>query len=552
MTLFKDMNLSSQMQMALEENKFVEPTPIQEKTIPLAMSGVDIMGSAQTGTGKTLSFVIPMLEYLYNNKKGMGLILAPTRELAQQVDMAIRKLIQRGSGLRTALIIGGEPYPKQMSQLRANPRIIVGTPGRIIDHLERGSLTTAAVSFLVLDETDRMFDMGFGVQLEEIISTLSEKRQTLMFSATFPKKIQKLAEKYMQKPQRISVESKETLSLNLVQETRQVKESQKYEMLVNELHERKGSVIVFVKTKSSAEKIANDLCKQNFDATAIHGDLRQSKRERVMGAFRKGRYRIMVATDVAARGIDVPHIEHVINYNLPQAPEDFIHRVGRTARAGAEGSALNLISGDERRQWSVIQRMLDPTVAEEDKEFGWKSDRKPGRKGGGGRNQGANNNRFGKEIFHHQKRIFQRLPTENPRQQILPVENPMKISIPSKILSVQRKKSALQRRETLIIPSLKEKLLLQSASPWSVKTVAVRLRKNLQKGKAVFQKDAPLQRAVLRTKRQLQEEKVVFQKGVLLPRVVLWIKHQRVKNHAPGVSVNPLRQAPKGLSSSIS
>ncbi len=396
MTLFKDMNLSSQMQMALEENKFVEPTPIQEKTIPLAMSGVDIMGSAQTGTGKTLSFVIPMLEHLYNNKKGMGLILAPTRELAQQVDMAIRKLIQRGSGLRTALIIGGEPYPKQMSQLRANPRIIVGTPGRIIDHLERGSLTTAAVSFLVLDETDRMFDMGFGVQLEEIISTLSEKRQTLMFSATFPKKIQKLAEKYMQKPQRISVESKETLSLNLVQETRQVKESQKYEMLVNELHERKGSVIVFVKTKSSAEKIANDLCKQNFDATAIHGDLRQSKRERVMGAFRKGRYRIMVATDVAARGIDVPHIEHVINYNLPQAPEDFIHRVGRTARAGAEGSALNLISGDERRQWSVIQRMLDPTVAEEDKEFGWKSDRKPGRKGGGGRNQGANNNRFGK------------------------------------------------------------------------------------------------------------------------------------------------------------
>ena len=396
MTLFKDMNLSSQMQMALEENKFVEPTPIQEKTIPLAMSGVDIMGSAQTGTGKTLSFVIPMLEHLYNNKKGMGLILAPTRELAQQVDMAIRKLIQRGSGLRTALIIGGEPYPKQMSQLRANPRIIVGTPGRIIDHLERGSLTTATVSFLVLDETDRMFDMGFGVQLEEIISTLSEKRQTLMFSATFPKKIQKLAEKYMQKPQRISVESKETLSLNLVQETRQVKESQKYEMLVNELHERKGSVIVFVKTKSSAEKIANDLCKQNFDATAIHGDLRQSKRERVMGAFRKGRYRIMVATDVAARGIDVPHIEHVINYNLPQAPEDFIHRVGRTARAGAEGSALNLISGDERRQWSVIQRMLDPKVAEEDKEFGWKSDRKPGRKGGGGRNQGANNNRFGK------------------------------------------------------------------------------------------------------------------------------------------------------------
>lgn len=396
MTLFKDMNLSSQMQMALEENKFVELTPIQEKTIPLAMSGEDIMGSAQTGTGKTLSFVIPMLEHLYSNKKGMGLILAPTRELAQQVDTAIRKLIQRGSGLRTALIIGGEPYPKQMSQLRANPRIIVGTPGRIIDHLERGSLTTATVSFLILDETDRMFDMGFGVQLEEIISTLPEKRQTLMFSATFPKKIQKLAEKYMQKPQRISVEAKETLSLKLVQETRQVKESQKYEMLVNELHERKGSIIVFVKTKSSAEKIANDLCKQNFDATAIHGDLRQSKRERVMGAFRKGRYRIMVATDVAARGIDVPHIEHVINYHLPQAPEDFIHRVGRTARAGAEGSALNLISADERRQWSVIQRMLDPTVAEEDKEFGWKSDRKPARKGGSGRSQGANNNRFGK------------------------------------------------------------------------------------------------------------------------------------------------------------
>lgn len=403
MTNFYNLGLSPILKTALDANKFITPTPIQEKTIPLALEGRDIMGSAQTGTGKTLAFLIPLIEHLIKESDSTGLILAPTRELAQQVVEGARKLLGFKSAIRTALLIGGESYTKQLSQLRSNPRIIVGTPGRIIDHQKRGTLSLRSCSFLVLDETDRMFDMGFGIQIEEIIKKVPSDRQTLMFSATFPKKIERLAEQHMRSPERISVASIQTISPKLKQETRHVKESEKYGVLLDELQKRDGSIIVFVGRKGDADKIADKLCDLDFQAAAIHGDLRQQKRERVMSAFRKGRHRIMIATDVAARGLDVPSIQHVINYDLPHAPEDFIHRIGRTARAGAEGSALSFISGQDKKRWNAIQRVLDPNAVEE-------KDVQP---------RGANNNRSGKrkasDVFGD-KRPRKSFGHKNPRQ----------------------------------------------------------------------------------------------------------------------------------------
>ena len=360
MAYFHEMGLPSSILQSLDKLGFKQPTPIQEKTIPLALQGKDILGSAQTGTGKTFAFAIPLIKRLLENPAESGIVLVPTRELAHQVVTAISQLIDYKSRIRTALLIGGEPYGKQLAQLRMNPRIIVGTPGRIIDYFERRKLIDHTFKFLVLDETDRMFDMGFGLQLQEIISQLPTERQTLMFSATIFPKVEKLAAQYLVNPERISIESQITPAKNLKQEVLRVKESEKYENLLVQLNQREGSIIVFVKTKANADRLAWDLSKENHSASAIHGDLRQNKRDRVMQAFRKGRYRIMVATDLAARGLDVPHIQHVINYDLPQSPEDYIHRIGRTARAGAEGSALSYVSPRDNGKWGAIQRMMNP------------------------------------------------------------------------------------------------------------------------------------------------------------------------------------------------
>ena len=363
MTLFKDMNLPAPLLASLDQLKFVEPTPIQLQTLPTSLDGKDILGSAQTGTGKTLAFSLPLLAHLLKNPQAMALVLTPTRELAQQVALTIKQLVGNTLNVRSALLIGGEPIGKQFQQLRNNPRIIVGTPGRVIDHLERKTLKKNTFSFLVLDETDRMFDMGFGIQLDQIISQLPTERQTLMFSATFPQKIEKLAAKYMVSPQRFFVDNEISISDKLTQETMFIKESDKYDQLLTQLNTREGSIIVFVKTKINADRLATQLVKADHNAAAIHGDLRQHKRERVMSAFRQGRYRIMIATDVAARGLDVPQLQHVINYDLPQASEDFIHRIGRTARNGAEGCSLTFISMKDRKLWDDIQRLINPNMA---------------------------------------------------------------------------------------------------------------------------------------------------------------------------------------------
>ena len=365
MNNFEGFGLSPALSKSLTHMKYTKPTPIQAQAIPFALEGHDIMGTAQTGTGKTAAFAIPLVEKLLTNPRGSALVLTPTRELGKQIMDIMHQLLGPKSPINTAFIIGGEPMGKQLSQLRARPRLIVGTPGRINDHLERGNLMLRDTHFLVLDETDRMLDMGFTAQLEKIFKHMPDTRQTLMFSATLPKNILKMSEKYMSKPKRVSVGEVNVIANNIKQEVIRIEQDEKYKELMIQLHERNGSVIVFVKTKYNADRMAKNLRRDGFTSEALHGDLRQNKRDNVMQNFRKMNFRILIATDIAARGLDVPHIEHVINYDLPQVAEDFIHRMGRTARAGGEGAAISFVSNQDGRKWHAIERLLNPNAANE-------------------------------------------------------------------------------------------------------------------------------------------------------------------------------------------
>ena len=362
MNNFNGFGLSLVLNKSLERMNYTTPTPIQAKAIPLALEGKDILGSAQTGTGKTAAFAIPLVEALLRSPRGTALVLTPTRELAKQVLDVIRQLLGPKSSIKTAFIIGGESMGKQLKELQARPRIIVGTPGRINDHLDRGTLMLNEASFLVLDETDRMLDMGFGIQLDKIMKFLPAKRQTLMFSATLPRGIVKLSAQYLNNPERVSVGETNALAVNIKQDIIRIEQDQKYKELIRQLNDRTGSVIIFSKTKHGADKMAKNLRQDGFTSEALHGDLRQNKREKVMKNFRNQNFRILVATDIAARGLDVPHIEHVINYDLPQVAEDYIHRMGRTARGGATGSALCFISSQDSRKWHAIERLLYPDM----------------------------------------------------------------------------------------------------------------------------------------------------------------------------------------------
>jgi superfamily II DNA/RNA helicase len=359
---FEALGLHPALMTALERINFNTPTPIQAQAIPHAMLGKDILGSAQTGTGKTGAFGIPLISKLLASPRGSALVMTPTRELAVQVLDMLEKLLSTSPSIRTALLIGGESMPKQFAQLKARPRLIVGTPGRINDHLARGTLMLHDANFLVLDETDRMLDMGFGVQIEKILTYLPKVRQTLLFSATLPDNIVKLSGKYLTDPIRVSVGSTTTPIAKIQTEIVHLNEAEKYDRLLLELQQREGSIIVFIKTKWGAEKMATKLCKLGHKADAIHGDLRQNQRDAAINAYRNKQFRILVATDIAARGLDIPHIEHVINYDLPQCAEDYIHRIGRTARAGAEGAAVNLITPQDGLKWKAICRLLDPTA----------------------------------------------------------------------------------------------------------------------------------------------------------------------------------------------
>jgi len=416
MNFFRDMGFAPTIIESLERMQCTNPTPVQAQAIPLAMQGHDVLATAQTGTGKTLGFVLPLVAHLQNNPQASALVLTPTRELAYQVNKTVQQVLgytatkmpraprehrgrNRGpveqefapstkDGISTALLIGGDPYFKQLAQLKAQARIVVGTPGRIIDHVKRKSLNLKNFSFLVLDESDQMLDMGFDVQLAQIAKFLPHDRQTLMFSATFPGEIEKLASAYLKEPKRVSIQSKTTTVSLLKQETIKLKEWEKRETLVTQLNQREGSIIVFVRTRQDAESLARHLHENEQNVIAIHGDMRQSKRKEATDKFRNGRFRVIVATDVFARGIHVDNVAHVINFDLPDSPEVFVHRIGRTARAGKEGNALSFVTPKDARKWGAIQRLLNPN----DKSFE-QSERSFGKKEGGFRPRGFGSSR---------------------------------------------------------------------------------------------------------------------------------------------------------------
>ena len=357
---FRSIKIEDSLKNSLSKMNFIKPTPIQGMAIPVALEGKDILGTAQTGTGKTLAFSIPLINKLILDKNAFALVMCPTRELASQVMEAIRSIISDKINIKTALLIGGESMQKQLRQLGNRSRIIVGTPGRINDHLKRRSLNLSATKYLVLDETDRMLDMGFEVQINKIIKFLPISKQVLMFSATIPNNILKLSSKYLNDPVRISVGESNTVAKNIKQEIIELKSDEKLDELINQITNRNGSILIFVKTKYGTEKLSKALSRSKIKSFPLHGGLRQSKRNTIMKNFRDMKFRILIATDVAARGIDVPHIEHVINYDLPQMAEDFIHRIGRTARAGSKGIALSFVTKGDFAKWKEIQKILNP------------------------------------------------------------------------------------------------------------------------------------------------------------------------------------------------
>lgn len=391
---FEELDLPAQLKTALAKMNFTTPTPIQAKSIPEALAGRDILGSAQTGTGKTGAFGIPLVTRLLTNTRGSALVLCPTRELAVQV-LAQLKLMVGAAPIKTALLIGGESMPKQLAELRLRPRIIVGTPGRINDHLERGSLMLHDANFLVLDETDRMLDMGFGPQIDKIFKFLPPVRQTLMYSATLPDNIVKISQRYMKDPVRVAAGEVSKPIAKITQENIEVTDDSKYDQLIEQINKREGSIIVFVKTKWNTEKLAKRLRSAKHSADAIHGDLRQNQRDKVIKNFREMKHRILVATDIAARGLDIPHIEHVINYDLPQVAEDYIHRIGRTGRNEAEGAAVNLITSADREKWQAIVKLLDPAEHKRmmDEDRANKRSANNHRPGGNGNSNGGNKNK---------------------------------------------------------------------------------------------------------------------------------------------------------------
>ena len=336
------------------------PTPIQCQTIPASLEGKDLVGIAQTGTGKTLAFGIPMLQRLAINK-GRGLVVLPTRDLALQVDESLRTIGQK-IGLRTAVLIGGEPMPKQLNALRRQPHIIIATPGRLIDHTGRGTVRLGDVKILVLDEADMMLDMGFLPQIKEIIKLVPRQRQTMLFSATIPNEVMKIAADYMSVPIRIEVTPSGTAAEKVEHEVIVIDREAKFGQLKKLLSDTKGSVLVFARTKHGVKNLTRKIVMAGVKATEIHSNRSLSQRRKALADFKIGACRVLVATDIAARGIDIQGIELVVNYDIPKNSEDYVHRIGRTGRAGLSGKAVSFALPNELREVRDIERLIHKTL----------------------------------------------------------------------------------------------------------------------------------------------------------------------------------------------
>ncbi len=360
---FSPFNLDPRVMSGVTAARYQTPTPIQQEAIPLVMQGRDVMGLAQTGTGKTAAFALPILHKLLNGPRGRvrALVVAPTRELAQQIHDAFTAL-GRQCGLRTAVVYGGVGYGPQVQKLRAGVEILVACPGRLLDHLEQGTCRLDGVEILVLDEADHMFDMGFLPNIRKIVKRLPAQRQTLLFSATMPDDIRTLAHEVLRNPATVQVggaKPAETVAHAMYPVPQHLKSALLLELLK---HTDTGSVLIFTRTKHRARRVGDTLQKAGFKAISLQGNLSQNRRQEAMDGFRSGKYQVMVATDIAARGIDVASVSHVINFDIPDTVEAYTHRIGRTGRAARSGDAFTLVTDEDRDMIRAIERVLKMTI----------------------------------------------------------------------------------------------------------------------------------------------------------------------------------------------
>lgn len=411
---FDMLGLAPKLQAALAKARFSQPTPIQAKAIPLAMEGHDILGLAQTGTGKTLAFGLPLIDALLRMegrpapKTAKALVLAPTRELANQIADSL-KVLAKDTKIRIAVVVGGQSIGKQIGVLSRGTDILIATPGRLIDLMDRGAVDLSETCQLVLDEADQMLDLGFIHALRKIAPRLGTPRQTMLFSATMPKQMEEISKSYLVNPRRVQVAPPGKAADKVKQSVHFLVKGQKPFKLRQILDEAKGDLtLVFSRTKHGAEKLMKSLVADGYNAASIHGNKSQGQRDRAIKAFRAGEVNVLVATDVAARGIDIPGVAYVINYDLPQVPENYVHRIGRTARAGREGEAIAFCAPDESPMLAQIEKQLKMTVpvasGTRTKE-GATEDSAPRK--GRGRNRGKPN--FGKKPNGH-------APSTNPRR----------------------------------------------------------------------------------------------------------------------------------------
>ena len=371
---FASLNLAPEILKALDEFGYSTPTPIQAQAIPIVLQGRDLMAGAQTGTGKTAAFALPMLQKLMPLASTSAsparhpiraLILVPTRELAIQVEASV-KVYAKHSALRSLVVYGGVDIKTQTPQLMKGVEILVATPGRLLDHIEQRTLQLSQVQMLILDEADRMLDMGFMPDLKRILALLPKQRQNLMFSATFSTEIKKLSEAFLNDPVLVEVARSNATNENVTQKVYHVAQNHKHALLAKILNETETKqVIVFTKTKLTASRLARQLAREGILADAIHGDKSQSERIQALDAFKQGKINALIATDVAARGLDIDQLPMVINYEIPSAPEDYVHRIGRTGRAGALGIAISLVSPDEEKYLKEIEKLIKREITKE-------------------------------------------------------------------------------------------------------------------------------------------------------------------------------------------
>ena len=375
---FEDLPISDEIKRSVAELGFEEPSPIQAQSIPVILTGKDVIGQAQTGTGKTAAFSIPVLDMVDPNKKSVqAVVLCPTRELAIQVSSEMRKLGKYKSGIKTLPVYGGQPIDRQIKSLKSGVQVVIGTPGRVIDHINRRTLKMDDVKMLVLDEADEMLNMGFIDQVRDIINKLNKKRETMLFSATIPEEILGLCKMYMNNPINIEIKAQKLITDNITHELYKFEEFYKLDnlnkLLINEVPE---TSVIFCKTKENVDKVFENLNKKGYSVSKIHGGMLQKDRIEVMEKFKRGNFKMLVSTDVAARGIDVEGITHVINYDLPVEKEAYVHRIGRTGRAGSRGKAISFVNQYEDRLLDMIEEYIGFEITVENEIFELSKDKR--------------------------------------------------------------------------------------------------------------------------------------------------------------------------------